>query len=70
MKTSTGDCIRKLFPKTTYRGKRERVIIPPVFYKQGSTESEVSEVCDIARFTPGELSGAPVGDQGGTLAVG
>lgn len=45
-------------PKTL-TGKKERVLIPPVFYKQQSKESEVSEVSTIARVTPG---GTPMGE--------
>ena len=37
MKTHVGDYTRKLFPK-------DRASILPVFYKQRSTESEVSEI--------------------------
>ena len=47
-----------------------RFTIPPVFYIQLSAESEASEVQDIARFAPGELSDAPVEDQGRAPALG
>lgn len=43
--------------------KKERVTTPPVFYKEQSEDSEVLEVCNIARFVPGELSSALVGEQ-------
>lgn len=65
VKIHTGYGTRKLFPKNI--GKKERVLIPPVFYKQQSKESEVSEVSTIASVTPG---GAPMGKQSRALVVG
>lgn len=44
-------------------GGKEKATILLVFYKQQSAYSEVSKVCDIPRFSPGELSGAPMGEQ-------
>ena len=44
-------------------GGKERVTIPSVFYKQQSRDSEVSEVCDIVRLVPGELSSAPLAEK-------
>lgn len=50
-KAHSRDCTRKLLFKTV-EGEKEKATILPVFYKQQNADSEVSEVCDIARVCP------------------
>ena len=44
VKTHAGDCTRKLFPRTTDRGKR----IPPVFFI-----NSIAQSLKFQRLTPG-----------------